>query len=90
MKAGFFLLFSFLSPTLRFLSISHRQAGAAAYNLVHLYACPALLVGVAVGRGSDILLSIGLIWFAHIGADRMLGLGLKYPIDFKQTHIQRL
>jgi hypothetical protein len=45
---------------------------------------------VDTARGSDLLLSLGLIWFAHIGADRMLGLGLKYPIDFKQTHIQRL
>lgn len=68
----------------------NKQAGSAAYNLVHFYACPALLVGIAVGGGSDLLLSLGLIWFAHIGADRMLGLGLKYPIDFKQTHIQRL
>jgi hypothetical protein len=68
----------------------NKQAGSAAYNLVHFYAWPALLVGIAVGGGSDLLLSLGLIWFAHIGADRMLGLGLKYPIDFKQTHIQRL
>lgn len=68
----------------------NKQAGSAAYNLVHFYAWPALLVGIAVGRGSELLLSLGLIWFAHIGADRMLGLGLKYPIDFKQTHIQRL
>ena len=68
----------------------NRQAGSAAYNLVHFYAWPALLVGIAVGGGSGLLLSLGLTWFAHIGADRMLGLGLKYPIDFKQTHIQRL
>ncbi|PHB05583.1 DUF4260 family protein, partial [Bacillus pseudomycoides] len=32
----------------------------------------------------------GLIWTAHIGMDRMLGYGLKYETDFKDTHIQRL
>ena len=68
----------------------NRKAGSAAYNLVHFYAWPALLVGIAVADGNDLVLSLGLIWFAHIGADRTLGLGLKYPIDFKQTHIQRL
>ena len=68
----------------------NKRTGSAAYNLVHFYAWPALLVGIAVAGDSDLLLSLGLIWFAHIGADRMLGLGLKYPIDFKQTHIQRL
>lgn len=81
----------FLVPDLTIpIYFANRQAGAAAYNLVHTYAWPALLVGIAVGGGSDLMLSIGLIWFAHIGADRMLGFGLKYPVDFKQTHIQRL
>jgi hypothetical protein len=81
----------FLIPDLTIpIYFMNRKVGSAAYNLVHLYAWPALLVGIAVADGSDLLLSFGLIWFAHIGADRMLGLGLKYPIDFKQTHIQRL
>jgi hypothetical protein len=31
-----------------------------------------------------------LVWLAHIGFDRMLGYGLKYPSDFKDTHLGRL
>ncbi len=31
-----------------------------------------------------------LIWLAHIGFDRMLGYGLKYPSGFKDTHLGRL
>lgn len=31
-----------------------------------------------------------LIWLAHIGFDRMLGYGLKYPTGFKDTHLGRL
>lgn len=30
------------------------------------------------------------IWLAHIGFDRMLGYGLKYPSHFKDTHLGRL
>lgn len=67
-----------------------RRVGAAVYNLVHTLVWPAVLVGLGVGSDSDLALSVGLIWFAHIGADRLVGYGLKYPADFKQTHIQRL
>jgi len=30
---------------------------------------------------------VALIWVAHIGADRLLGFGLKYPEGFKPTHL---
>jgi hypothetical protein len=30
---------------------------------------------------------LALIWVAHIGFDRMLGFGLKYPSRFKDTHL---
>jgi len=66
------------------------RVGAAAYNLVHVYVWPVALGCVGVVNGNDLLISISLIWFAHIGVDRALGLGLKYPVDFKQTHLQRL
>lgn len=69
---------------------ANKRLGAAIYNLAHTYVWPVLLAGLGVALESDLLLSIGLIWFVHIGVDRMLGYGLKYPVDFKQTHIQRL
>jgi hypothetical protein len=31
--------------------------------------------------------SIAVIWFAHIGMDRLVGYGLKYSGDFKHTHL---
>ena len=31
-----------------------------------------------------------MIWIAHIGMDRMLGFGLKYPTRFSDTHLQRV
>jgi hypothetical protein len=30
------------------------------------------------------------IWLAHIGADWLLGYGLKYPAAFKDTHPSRV
>jgi hypothetical protein len=30
---------------------------------------------------------IALIWAAHIGIDRALGFGLKYPDAFRSTHL---
>jgi hypothetical protein len=35
-------------------------------------------------------MQIALIWLAHIGLDRMLGYGLKYPTEFKDTHMQHV
>jgi hypothetical protein len=33
---------------------------------------------------------IALIWAAHIGVDRVLGFGLKYPTAFKDTDLGRI
>jgi hypothetical protein len=35
-------------------------------------------------------LQLALIWLTHIGVDRFIGYGLKYPTDFKDTHLQRV
>jgi hypothetical protein len=35
-------------------------------------------------------LSIAMIWMAHIGIDRALGLGLKYDVGFSFTHLGRI
>jgi hypothetical protein len=33
---------------------------------------------------------IAIIWAAHIGFDRALGYGLKYPTAFSDTHLGRI
>jgi len=66
------------------------RVGSITYNLVHTYALPALLVGLALALNVPVLLQIAFIWFAHIGMDRTVGYGLKYPTDFKDTHLQRV
>ena len=36
------------------------------------------------------LIMLGLVWAAHIGVDRALGLGLKYGAGFGFTHLGRI
>jgi hypothetical protein len=87
--AWFFALF--LAPDLSMAGyLKGKQAGALTYNLVHTYILAAVLLAYGWAANSTILTSFGLILAAHIGADRVLGLGLKYPTNFKDTHIQRL
>ena len=66
------------------------QVGALVYNIVHTYALPAALMAVSLIAAQPLLGDIALIWFAHIGMDRVLGFGLKYPTDFKDTHLGRV
>jgi hypothetical protein len=61
--------------------------GAHAYNAIHSYATPATLLFVALLTRQNGLLPFALIWFNHIGVDRLLGFGLKYPAGFRWTHL---
>jgi hypothetical protein len=66
------------------------HVGTVLYNLVHSLTGPFLLIGYAVLERSPWLFSYGLIWTSHIGLDRLLGFGLKYPTRFNDTHLQRV
>jgi hypothetical protein len=61
--------------------------GARIYNLFHIYLFPALCLLFGLGLDNTLLRSIAVIWFAHIGLDRMLGYGLKLPTGFRDTHL---
>ena len=61
------------------------RLGAATYNLFHTYAIPLVVAAAAV-----LVQWLALIWLAHIGVDRAMGFGLKYPTEFKDTHLGRL
>jgi hypothetical protein len=66
------------------------RIGTVLYNLVHTLTGPLLLIGYGVWQRSPWILSYGLIWTSHIGLDRMLGFGLKYPTRFNDTHLGRV
>lgn len=91
-EAGW-LLFGllFLAPDLSMLGyLAGPRVGAAVYNAAHTYALPFALLLVWVLADVTLLLPVALVWAAHIGFDRMLGYGLKYPTAFQDTHLGRI
>jgi hypothetical protein len=64
--------------------------GARIYNAIHAYVTPATLAVSAMLLHSALLVPIALIWINHIGVDRMLGYGLKYPAGFGWTHLGKM
>jgi hypothetical protein len=80
-----------LAPDLGLLGyLGGPRAGAAIYNATHSLIGPAALAAGGFLFPSFDLIALALIWIAHIGADRALGLGLKYADGFGFTHLGRL
>ena len=80
-----------LAPDLAILGyLAGPHIGAPVYNLAHFEAFPAALGLFGFLMGNTLALALALIWFAHIGGDRLLGFGLKYPTAFKDTHLNRV
>lgn len=90
MPWGTFALY-FLVPDVSFVGyLASPRVGAVAYNLAHSYlgAIACLMAGLLLPAPT--VLSIGIIWCAHIGFDRALGYGLKYDQGFGYTHLGRI
>ncbi|MDX2160871.1 MAG: DUF4260 family protein [bacterium] len=66
------------------------RIGSYTYNAVHTLILP--LIGLAFGltTANPTVTQLMLIWLAHIGMDRTVGYGLKYPAAFKLTHLQKV
>ena len=77
----------FLAPDLSFLSyLAGPKIGAIVYNAAHTYMAPMAMITVGFAFAPPIVLSVAMIWLAHIGLDRALGYGLKYSKGFAFTH----
>lgn len=80
----------FLAPDLSFLGfLAGLQIGAYAYDALHTTIGPLALLVFGFFAGVGLAVAIGLIWLAHIGLDRALGYGLRYPGSFALTHLGR-
>lgn len=87
---GIFLVL-LLAPDISALGyIKNVKVGSILYNLFHTYSIPLILMICGLLLHSDRIIMICLIWIAHIGMDRMFGLGLKYPTKFQDTHLNRI
>jgi uncharacterized protein DUF4260 len=80
-----------LAPDLSFIGyLAGPKVGAIAYNAAHATIGPIALAVIGIYAPSPLSLAVALIWLAHIGADRLLGYGLKYAAGFGFTHLGRI
>ena len=64
------------------------RVDAVVYNVAHSYVGPLALVAILLMSGVELRLTV--VWVAHLGFDRALGYGLKYPSAFGDTHLGRI
>jgi hypothetical protein len=79
----------FLLPDIALLAyvFGNPRLGMWAYNTTHSSLGAGLAGVCGVLAGQSVLWQVSLIWFAHIGLDRALGFGLKFPLGFRVTHL---
>lgn len=88
--AGWWTIVLFFAPDLSILAyLLGPRRGALAYNCLHSYAAPLILIAMELAIGNYTAANLLLLWVAHIGLDRALGYGLKYPDAFGSTHLGR-
>ena len=77
-----------LWPDLAFIAyIKSTRVGAQIYNMLHSYTGP-LAIGLTGSLvDQQAFIQFALIWTAHIGMDRFVGYGLKYPEQPDVTHL---
>jgi hypothetical protein len=81
----------FLAPDLSMLGYwVNPKIGAAAYNAAHTTIVYGPLAVYGYLSGFSVALEVGLIGLAHVGFDRLLGYGLKYPLGFGYAHLGRV
>ncbi len=66
------------------------KVGSIGYNLAHTYTLALVTLVAGMVLSQPILIATGLIWLGHIGMDRMVGYGLKYTLNFKDTHLANI
>lgn len=77
-----------LAPDISMLGyVQNPRVGAAIYNAFHVYVGPLALGATGLWLGGELALVIAATWVAHIGVDRAVGYGLKFPDAFDHTHL---
>lgn len=78
----------FFAPDLSFAGyLLGPKFGAFSYNLVHVYAFGVVFLVAGITVSVPLLVTLGSLWLAHSGFDRMLGYGLKSSKGFTVTHL---
>jgi len=70
--------------------VRNARLGALTYDVGHNLGTAGAALGLGLWLGVGWLAIAGAVLVAHIGMDRVLGYGLKYPTEFKDTHLQHV
>lgn len=87
---GTFALFLLAPDLVMIIYALNNRWGQIAYNFAHTTIFPLALAIFSILNTNSLGLQISLIWLAHIGIDRTVGYGFKYPGQFKETHFSRI
>ena len=68
-------------------SLGGPRVGSLSYNVAYTYTLPVALGGLAWWIELRTAPLVALIWAGHVGADRLVGDGLKYEPGFGDTHL---
>jgi len=86
--AWWWYLTLFFAPDIGMIGyVMNTKVGAMTYNLFHHKGIAILLYLIGLQIDSQWLAFSGLLLFGHAAFDRIFGFGLKYPDDFKHTHL---
>lgn len=81
----------FFLPDVSFAAyLINTKIGSWIYNLLHH---KGIMIGlILAGYFAEIewLLAVGIVFLGHAAFDRVFGYGLKFPDDFKHTHLGRI
>lgn len=81
----------FLAPDLSAIGYAlGTRWGSWCYNLAHATPAPLALLALGWWTHDRLVLAVTLVWFMHVGVDRLLGYGLKYADDAQHTHLGQL
>ena len=67
--------------------LANPKIGAWTYNILHYKSVALIVLAIGFYLGFEALTVAGVVLFGHAAMDRTLGYGLKYPDDFKHTHL---
>jgi len=78
----------FFAPDLSFVAfLAGHRIGAIAYDAAHTSIGPLVLGVAGFLTEADLAVSLALIWGSHVGIDRAIGYGLRYPASVRHTHL---
>jgi Domain of unknown function (DUF4260) len=85
---AWFWVILFFTPDISMLGyIISTKTGAISYNLFHHKGIAVVLAVTGYFLQQELLVSIGILLFAHAAFDRIWGYGLKFSDSFSNTHL---